>query len=483
MPVPTLTRIRTFVVALAALAVVASATTSAIASTATPPGPTGSPVTLTVGYTLSGFDVATSSSGTAYIGWIANTSKTNGATRAVHLCTVKPGTTSCAGGVQVVDSLGDYSAEGLRVLVHKSGTVALMWFYQDVTGGHIGFTTATPDGKLAPPIDVGSAPNNGQLFDAEIAPDDSVWSVAGPSSGNGIQVRPGGGTAAVNVKTPYPVGYAELAFTGNTPVIAIQKGGAITEAAGYTYESQGSWSAVHNVAHTWTGARVGLADTRSGLRLIAGTDNASYQPVVARWTGTGFSNPTLTGDHNSCAPSSHDTVADASGRLADVAYECEDIAVANFPQTAHAAIVRFPAHGLINSTDARIATTPRGRAFVVWSVESGTSDRLLLAEVLLPDLSTHTTKSSSAGSVTVTGPVSCLPADDTAVAVNGKPATGWHVQGQSLVLGSTTLHSTLHGASLTAGKTYALIGHVTFAKGATRRTAAATLTFRSCPTP
>jgi hypothetical protein len=479
----TSTRTRTLVPALAALAVVASATTSAVAATATPPGPTGSPVTLTVGYTLSGFDVATSSSGTAYVGWIANTSKTNGATRAVHLCTIKPGTTSCSGGVQVVHSLGDYSAEGLRVLVHKSGTVALMWFYQDAKGGHIGFTTASPDGKLAPAIDVGSAPNNGQLLDAEIAPDDSVWSVAGPSSGNGIQVRPGEGTAAVNVGTPYPVGYAELAFTGNTPVIAIQKGGAITDPAGYTYESKGSWSAVHNVAHTWTGARVGLADTRSGLRLIAGTDNSSYQPVVARWTGTGFSNPTLTGDHNNCAPSSHDTVADASGRLADVAYECEDIAVANLPRTVHAAVVRFSAHGMINSTDPRMATTPRGRAFVVWSVESGTSDRLLLVSVLLPDLRTNATKGSSAGSVTVTGPVSCLPPDDITVAVKGKAATGWHVQGQSLTLGGTTLHSTLNGASLTAGKTYALIGHVTFTQGTTRRTATATLTFRSCPAP
>jgi hypothetical protein len=51
------------------------------------------------------------------------------------------------------------------------------------------------------------------------------------------------------------------------------------------------------------------------------------------------------------------------------------------------------------------------------------------------------------------------------------------------MLGSTTLRSTLNGASLTAGKTYALIGHVTFAKGSTLRTATATLTFRSCPTP
>ena len=108
-----------------------------------------------------------------------------------------------------------------------------------------------------------------------------------------------GGAAATNVSTPYPVGFAELAFTGTMPVIATQEAGYITKPAGYTYESHGSWSAVHNVAHTWTGgARVGLAETRSGLRLIDSVDNASYQPVVAAWTGAGISKPTQTGDHN-----------------------------------------------------------------------------------------------------------------------------------------------------------------------------------------
>ena len=87
-------------VLMAAACAVPGATTAG-ASPATSPGPTTSPTTLTTGYTLSGYDVATSSSGTAYIGWIANTSKSNGATRAVHLCEVEPGTNSCSGGVQV----------------------------------------------------------------------------------------------------------------------------------------------------------------------------------------------------------------------------------------------------------------------------------------------------------------------------------------------------------------------------------------------
>ncbi len=469
---------------LMAAACAVSGATTAGASPATSPGPTTSPATLTTGYTLSGYDVATSSSGTAYIGWIANTSKSNGATRAVHLCEVEPGTNSCSGGVQVEDALGDSSAEGLRVLVHTSGRVALVWFYEDVSGGHIGSASTTSTGKLQSAIDVGSAPKDGQLLDAEIAPDGSVWTVAGPSDGNGMQVSTGGGTTATNVSTPYPVGFAELAFTGTMPVIATQEAGYITKPAGYTYESHGSWSAVHNVAQTWTGgARVGLAETRSGLRLTASVDNASYQPVVAAWTGAGFAKPIATGDRNPCGPRSHDTVADASGRLADISYECNDIAVTNLPDTRQAAITRFSAGGVINATDPRLATTPRGHAFAVWSVAAGSSDRLLWVPVLLPDLSTRRTKDSSAGSVTVTGPVSCLPADDFGVSVNGRAAASWHVLQESLTLNGKTVRSVVNGASLTAGKTYPLSGHVTFTKGNARRSVTATLTFRACPAP
>jgi hypothetical protein len=463
---------------------VASASTTADASPAASPGPTTVPVTLTTGYTLSGFDVATNTSGTAYIGWIANTKKSSGATRAVHLCEVKPGTTSCSGGVQVTGALGVASAEGLRVLVHTSGTVDLVWFYNDESGdGHIGFASTSSSGKLQPAIDMGSAPNNGQLLDAEIAPDNSVWTVAGPSSGDGMQVTPGTG-AAMNVVTPYSVGEAELAFTGTTPVIATQEAGSISVPAGYTDYVHGSWSAVHNVADTWTaGARVGLAETRTGLRLTASVANSSYQPVISTWTGTGFSKPTKTGDHNSCDPRSHDTVTDASGRLADISYECSDIAVTNLPDTRHAAVVRFAAGGTINATDPRFATTPRGNAFAVWSIAAGTSDRLLMVPVLLPDLRTTTTATSSAGSVVVTGPVSCLPADDISVAVKGTPATNWQVSQQTLKLGTKSVGSTLNGATLTAGNNYTLTGQVTFTDGSTSKSVTASLTFEACPSP
>ena len=293
------------------------------------------------------------------------------------------------------------------------------------------------------------------------------------------------GAAAMNVTTPYPVGYAGARLYRHDtrhrdPTRRVR------HRAGRLYlRVQGNWSAVHNVANTWSGgARLGLADTSTGLRLIASVADSSYQPVVSKWTGSGFSKPSKTGDHNRCSPRSHDTVADASGRLADISDDgCSDIAVTNLPDTVHAAVVRFAAGGTINASEPRVATTPRGTAFAVWSIEAGTSDRLLLVPVLLPDLTTTKTQASSAGSVTVTGPVSCLPADDISVGVKGTPAKNWHVQQQSLKLGTETVGTTLSGASLTAGKTYTLTGQVTFADGSKNQSASAAVTFKACPAP
>ena len=188
---------------------------------------------------------ATSKTGTAYVGWIANTSKTNGATRAAHLCEVKPGTTSCSGWGTGGRGPGPRLFRRVpRAGAEPSGTVDLVWFYNDETGGgHIGLASTSSTGKLQPWVNEGSAPNNGQLLDAEIAPDGKVWTVAGPSERQRHAGRPGKGAAAMNVTTLYPVGYAELAFTGTTPVITTQQGGSVTGPAGYTFESKGNWSA------------------------------------------------------------------------------------------------------------------------------------------------------------------------------------------------------------------------------------------------
>jgi hypothetical protein len=465
------------------LILVLTAATMTHAGTTGKPGPTTRPVTLSLGATLQGFDVATSASGTAYVGWISSPVNANGGKVGVHLCTVKPGTTSCAGGVQVTDAIDDNTASSLRVLVQKSGTVDLVWSYGNGSSASIGFTTASATGVLRPATDIGSAPSNGVLLDAAIAPDGSVWTVAGTGYTNGLQVRSGVSHTAVDIATPYPVDPAELAFTGSTAVIATQWAGYITKPAGYTVDSHGSWSPVHNVASTWTaGARVGLADTRSGLRLIASEPDADYLPVLSSWTGSAFAKPVLLGQQTGCAPSSHDLVTDASGRLADISSECEVIAVTNLPDTRHASVVRFSAGGTLNSGAPRVATTARGSGLAIWSIEAGaSSDRLLMVPVLLPDVDQTVTSRTPDGSISVTGPVSCLPADTVGAAVKGRPAVGWHVQSESLKLGAATVHSTINGAALRAGATYRLKGTVTFAKGSSRRSGSATVVFNACP--
>jgi hypothetical protein len=345
------------------------------------------PITLQDNVSLSGYDAATDASGRAYVAWIGDAASQG---RKIHLCTLPPGATSCLGGVQVIDSLSDSSAAGLRVLVTPGGKVTLVWFHDTVAsengpqGSEIAIATSQAGGPLSRPKDVATAPSFGYLLDATSGPSGSIWVVTTRTGAMSVQVRPGLTNAPVKIATPYPVGSAQLRFSGSTAVLAISKDGAITEPVSYAYEQAGSWTGIRQVAHTWTTAGFGLATTPSGIRLIATVDNASYSPVVSQWTGTGFSGPTLTGDRNACAPSSHDVVTDASGRLADASQECSDVAVANLPDTAHATVVRFPSGGTSAGGNPQLTTTPSGRAWVIWSIESSVSDRLMAAPLLLP---------------------------------------------------------------------------------------------------
>ena len=155
----------------------------------------------------------------------------------------------------------------------------------------------------------------------------------------------------------------------------------------------------------------------------------------------------------------------------------------NLPDTVHTAAIRFAAGGTINASEPHVATTPPGNCLCGLVNRGRDLDRLLLLPVLLPDLTTTKTQASSAGSVTVTGPVSCLPADDISVGVKGTPAKNWHVQQQSLKLGIGDGRApTLSGASLTSrGAAYTLTGQVTFADGNVNKSVTAVLTFRRVP--
>jgi hypothetical protein len=198
-------------------------------------------------------------------------------------------------------------------------------------------------------------------------------------------------------------------FTGRI-VPVIQQAGMITQPISYASEQGGKWTAFKQLANTWTGAaNLGLAQTTSGVRVLASVDNSDYSPVVSRWTGNSFSPPELTGDKNSCAPSSHGPVADASGRMADISNECEDVAGANLTDTLHAAVVRFPSGGTIGGGEPQLATAPRGHGWAAWSIEATTSDNLLAGPVLLPGRDVSAQAAGQGNQVKLTGPASCLP--------------------------------------------------------------------------
>lgn len=478
------------VVAVAAL-VTTGLPTAAHAATGPRPGLVGAPLLLQDNTQLHGYDVAVDGAGTAYVGWIADDSSTTSATRKVRFCTLPPGSASCAGGVQVIDALGASSAAGLRVLATAGGTVTLVWFHDtdpgSVTGprgGRIAVATSQGGGPLSAATDVADAPSFGQLLDAQLGPGGALWTVAYKGVGTTeIEVRPGVTSAPQAVPVPYSVATTRLAFAGSTPVIAAQQYGGVSAPIHAASGTGGGWSGFAPVANTWSVGSVGLAAATSGVRLVAAIANASYYPVVSRFTGSGFTRPTLTGDRNSCAPYSHDLVADASGRLADVSNECGQITVANMAAAGRAGLVRFAAGGTVAGGDPQIATTPRGHARVAWSIQSTTGNKLLVGRVLLPALAKAVTKKSRQGKVTVKGPASCLPASSIAVGVKARPAKGWKAGAKSLRLDGKRVTSPLSGAKLAAASTHTLTGRVVFSRAGQSVARTVKLTFRSCASP
>jgi hypothetical protein len=456
-------------------------------------GPTGTPIVVGNHVELSGYDLATDTAGTAYLGWISDSSGSN-SDRIVHLCVLPLGAKACQGGVMSTASLGVSSAAGLRVIATSKGHVTLVWFHDTTSsgtvsnGGRIATATYQSGGSLSAATDQANAPSFGALLSANLAPGGAIWAVTQNSSSAGqkIQVYQGLGATPKPLTAPYFVGHAWLAFAGNKPILAIDQYGAISQPVGYTSENGSTWTGFKKVAHTWNvGGAVGMVAAKSGVRLVASVDTAGYYPVVARWMGSKFSTPKLTGDKNACAPNSHDLVTDASGRIADVTNECGKITVADLANTTKAGIVRFSAGGTVAGGNPQIATTPRGHAWVAWAIESTTANKLEVVPAMLPALSVSKTGSSGAGSVVVTGPASCLPAVVAPAKLKVKAASGWKVKSKSLKIGGKAVKSgKIDGGSLSAGTLHSLVGQASFVRsGAGTKTVKVTLSFRSCPKP
>ena len=455
-----------------------------------PAGVIGSQIGLGAYQSLSGYDVAAAANGTAYVGWISTAA--GAPARKVHLCRLPAGATSCSGGVQTIDAIDGSSASGLRVVLTGDGVVHLVWFHDRVeslngpNNSAIAEATAPDGNNLTAGHDVvTSAPSFGQLLDVERGPNGTIWTVtyAGVPA-HVLQVRPGLSAAPLSVATPFNVGYSQLAFSGSTAVMTIEKYGSIGTPVYWAKRlSGGAFGSFHAVAKTWAiGTNAALAATRHGVRLVTGINNASYRPVISKWTGTGFSPRTLTADHNNCAPNSHDGSADGSGRLLDVSWECNQVTVTNYADAWHAAITRFTVSGT-PTYQPQIASGTRGIATVAYSVQTSAGQRLRAVHVRLPDGTRTVTKSATAGRVSVTGPLSCLPPVNVHVGWSHRALNGWSfVRGSLRLAGNVVSSTTPDGAHLSLGTSYSLVGQAVFGKNGNHRTVRAVLGFTTCGT-
>lgn len=454
------------------------------------PGVVGKRITLTTHKQFNSYDVAADNTGTAYIGWIVlDSSSPDGLS--IHFCVLPVGRNACQGGVQTIDQVaGASSAADLHVLSTPSGHVTLEWFYNSsATTGAVAAVTALRGQHPSQPVKVASAAYNGDLLDAEFAPNGStIWTVTdAPLPSKKLLVTPGAIKPSKSVAMPWSASSAQLAFTGGRPVLTIDKDAAISVATKYaTGTSSGTFGKFKNVGRTWTSHQGVLKNTPHGLRYIGKHDDADYRAVIAKWTGHGFSRPQFTADHNACVPSTHDGSRDSSGRLLDVSNECSAIAVADYADDTHAAIYRFKGgsgSSTIVTMAPQIASGVRGIATVLWSTQTDgvTGDALHAVRVALPDTTRTVHKHGRAGRVNLIGPTSCLPPVLVHVKVGANPARGWKVASRTLKLGARTVHGRrIDGATLAPGKRYTLNGRVAFKKGSHHSTIMAALTFTTC---
>jgi hypothetical protein len=480
-----LRRARALAAAVSAVAAVAAAP-SALAASGHPAGVVGGPFTLDADQLFQAlgqpYDVAATANGTAFIGWISSPPGQSG--RTVHLCTLELAQTSCTGGIQTTSSLSFAGSGDPQVVVTSDGVVHVIWWHDSgPNSGAIAEATAPSGQGLTAGQDVAALPNSvGDLLAATLGPGNTIWAVTYDAvPAEHVEVRAGLSSIPESVPTPFAIGDAQLAFVGGQAVLTVEKYGSISTGPYFaTRSASGTWSSFQPVAHTWSvGTNAALATTGEGLRLVTAIDNASYHPVVAKWTGSGFAKAQLTADKNSCTPNTHDGWADASGRLLDVSWECEEVAVANYPDALHAALFRLKVAGT-PTYRAQIASGTRGIATVVYTVQSATGSDLRVARVLLPDSTRTVAKKGAGGRVTVTGPRSCLPPVNVHVGWSHKAAKGWTFKSGALRLGGKAVSSPLDGATLAPGKKYELIGTATFSKGPKSSTVTAKLGFATC---
>jgi hypothetical protein len=454
-------------------------------------GATGSPITIQSGVSLSGYDVATTQDGTTYVGWVGD-DISNPSLRQLHLCVLKPSSTSCIGGVQTASALGSSSAQNLKVVV-TGGQVELVWIAQVApsSGEFSGVfgTNVVSNGTLGTSVAVPGAPTLGSLTSA-IAHQGGGVSLAAVGESGALDQRayyyPTVSATPTTFQRPYFVGNAQLADNGRQTVLTTTAYGSLSgKVAVASKPSNGTgWSGFANVPGSYALGNIERVVTASGrIRMVGVSAQAIYTPDSWTWNGTSFGKPRATGDHNDI--STIDTATDGSGRLVTVDSEVGGLMVSNFGKGTHASRFLFKVNQTFAGGPAQISTSPSGRGFLVWSIErTGVTGQILKAQpIRLSALLRTVHASSSAGRVSLTGPRTCMPVSTAHVSVTGRPARHWKVRSRSMHLGSKKQGGTLNGASLKPSHSYTLKGTVVFAKGSARKSVTAKLSFKTCGRP
>lgn len=475
----------------------------AAAGVAAAPAPTraasfGSPIVLDSSVEMHGYDAVTDSAGTAYVGWISD-STSPGSPRQVHLCVLPKGATACSGGVQTDDALGASSATDLHMVLGAGDHPLLYWQYQTPSSINGPFGDGIAQAVVASQVlgaasAVTDAPSFGDLGDVAIAPSGApalVLLASPPVSGARAMYFDYLTLSHPSIPSPYFVGSAHLAFAGTTPVLTIDKYGAISSPVRSSAYVNGSWTPWANVPGTWSlGGAYDTASTLGGVRLVASQASASYHPAQHHWTGSAFSAGTPTGDNASCSPNTEDLTYDASGRTASVASSCAGNAVTNLPTTnlaggvVHTAIGGTPTNAP-EGGGPQITTSPRGRGWVAWTYQaSGGGEVLAVRSMILPPAYAHMHNSTSFGTATLTAPMTCLPPTSATMRITAAGKNGWTPIGHTLRFDGSVSNGSIAGASLVPGSDHTLKATARFrSRAGTVKTMSFGRPLRSCPNP
>ena len=120
---------------------------------------------------------------------------------------------------------------------------------------------------------------------------------------------------------------------------------------------------------------------------------------------------------------------------------------------------------------------------MAWGILSPVQgNKLLVRAVRLPALMTSKSDSAKGNTVTVSGPVSCLPVVTVRGKLKAKPAGGWSVVAKQLKLDGDDVGSPvkINGEKLDPGSTHVLKGQAVFRNGGQQVNVTERLTFKAC---